>query len=120
MGGLALRVRRRRTGSRPTSCNAAYVADWQKTHPAEVAEWIKANPDTPEPKPEDLAVPFFTDYSKAHPGTFPSAVEHKTADGKTEKASSRSRKARTSRRPSSTCGCRSIRTWTWSVSRPTW
>ena len=65
--------------------NAAYVSDWQKTHPAEVAEWIKANPDTPEPKPEDLAVPFFTDYSKTHPGTFPSAVEHKTPDGKTEK-----------------------------------
>jgi K+-transporting ATPase ATPase C chain len=65
--------------------NAAYVSDWQKTHRAEVAEWIKANPDTPEPKPEDLAAPFFTDYSKAHPGTFPSAVEHKAPDGKTEK-----------------------------------
>ena len=65
--------------------NAAYVSEWQKTHPAEVAEWIKANPDTPEPKPEDLAVPFFTSYSKTHPGTFPSAVEHKTPDGKTEK-----------------------------------
>jgi potassium-transporting ATPase KdpC subunit len=65
--------------------NAAYVADWQKTHAAEVAEWIKAHPDTPEPKPEDLAVPFFTRYAKTYPGTFPSAVEHKTADGKTEK-----------------------------------
>ena len=61
------------------------MADWQKTHPAEVAEWIKDNPDTPEPKPEDLAVPFFTSFSKDHPGTFPSAVEHKTPDGKTEK-----------------------------------
>ena len=65
--------------------NAAYVADWQKAHPAEVAAWIKANPDTPEPKPEDLAGPFFADYSKAHPGTFPIAAEHKSADGKTEK-----------------------------------
>lgn len=65
--------------------NAAYVSDWQQAHPAEAAEWVKANPGTPEPKPEDLAVPFFTDYSKAHPGTFPSAVEHKTPDGKTEK-----------------------------------
>jgi K+-transporting ATPase ATPase C chain len=65
--------------------NAAYVSDWQKAHPTQVAEWLKANPDTPEPKPEDLAVPFFTSYSKANPGTFPSAVEHKTADGKTEK-----------------------------------
>ncbi len=65
--------------------NAAYVADWQKTHSAEVAQWVKDNPDTPEPKPEDLATPFFTDYSKSHPGTFPSAVEHKTSDGKVEK-----------------------------------
>ena len=65
--------------------NAAYVADWQKAHPTEVAQWIKANPDTPEPKPEDLAVPFFASFSKDHPGMFPSAVEHKTKDGKTEK-----------------------------------
>lgn len=68
--------------------NAAYVSDWQKTHPAEVAEWIKAHPGAPEPKvlqEEDLAVPFFTDYSATHPGTFPSAVERKTADGKPEK-----------------------------------
>jgi K+-transporting ATPase ATPase C chain len=64
---------------------AAYVAAWQEAHPQQVAEWIKDNPDTPEPKPEDLAVPFFTSYSKDHPGTFPSAVEHKTADGKAEK-----------------------------------
>ena len=67
--------------------NAAFVADWQKKHAAEVAEWIKATPDAPaEPKPEDLAVPFFTSFAKDHPGTFPSAVEHKTSDGKTEKA----------------------------------
>ena len=65
--------------------NTAYVADWQKTHPTEVAQWGKDNSGTPEPKPEDLTAPFFTDYSKAHPGTFPSAVEHKKPDGKTEK-----------------------------------
>jgi K+-transporting ATPase ATPase C chain len=65
--------------------NAEFVAGWQKAHPEEVAQWIKDNPNTPEPKPEDLALPFFTSYSKTHPGTFPSAVEHKTADGKTEK-----------------------------------
>jgi K+-transporting ATPase ATPase C chain len=65
--------------------NAAYVADWQKAHPVQVAEWVKANPDTPEPKPEDLGVPFFADYAKAHPGTFPGAVEHKLPGGKTEK-----------------------------------
>ncbi len=65
--------------------NTAYVADWQKTHAGQVAEWVKANPDTAEPKPEDLAVPFFADYAKAHPGTFPGAVEHKLPSGKTEK-----------------------------------
>jgi potassium-transporting ATPase KdpC subunit len=65
--------------------NTELVATWQKSHPKEVAEWVKDNPTTPDPKPEDLAVPFFTSYSKTHPGTFPTAVEHKTADGKTEK-----------------------------------
>jgi K+-transporting ATPase ATPase C chain len=68
--------------------NGEYVAAWQKEHQAEVDEWIKANPGTPEPKPEDLAVPFFESYSKSFPGTFPSIVEHKTgegADAKTEK-----------------------------------
>ena len=38
-----------------------------------------------QPKPDDLAVPFFTAYSKAHPGTFPIAVEHLSADGTAEK-----------------------------------
>ncbi len=65
--------------------NGEFVAAWQKAHPNEVAQWIKDNPDTPEPKPEDLAVPFFTSYAADHPGTFPSAVEHKTADSRTEK-----------------------------------
>lgn len=65
--------------------NGKYVAEWQKAHQAEVDAWIKDNPGTPEPKPEDLAVPFFVSFSKAHPGMFPSAVEHKAADGKTEK-----------------------------------
>ncbi len=93
--------------------NGKYVAEWQKSHKAEVdAEmarldaWKKANPDKPaptaknawikawiaalsdpsaEPKPEDLAVSFFISFSADHPHLFPSAVEHKSADGKTEK-----------------------------------
>ena len=69
--------------------NAAYLADWAKTHPADVKKWQADNPDNPEPKPEDmapgLAGPFFTSFSKDHPGTFLGAVEHKTKDGKTEK-----------------------------------
>src|SRR6516165_10092513 len=36
-------------------------------------------------KPEDLAVPFFVNYSKASPGTFPSTVEQKSPDGKITK-----------------------------------
>jgi K+-transporting ATPase ATPase C chain len=65
--------------------NAEYVARWQQEHAAEVERWKKENPDTPEPKPEDLAVPFFKSYSATFPGTFPIAAEHKTPDGKTEK-----------------------------------
>jgi K+-transporting ATPase ATPase C chain len=65
--------------------NTEYVARWQQEHPADVAAWKKENPDTPEPKPEDLAVVFFKDYSKTHPGTWPAAVEHKSPDGTTTK-----------------------------------
>jgi K+-transporting ATPase ATPase C chain len=65
--------------------NTEFVARWQNDHPQEVAQWIKDNPSTPEPKPEDLAVLFFASYSKDYPGTFPSAVEHKTALGRTQK-----------------------------------
>jgi K+-transporting ATPase ATPase C chain len=65
--------------------NTEYVAAWQKAHPEEVGAWVKENPSTPEPKPEDLAVPFFASYAKINPGTFPVAVEHKMPDGKTEK-----------------------------------
>jgi K+-transporting ATPase ATPase C chain len=62
-----------------------YIQEWQKTHKADVDAWIKDNPGTPEPKPEDLAVPFFVSFSKEHPGMFPSAVDHKKADTTTEK-----------------------------------
>jgi potassium-transporting ATPase KdpC subunit len=65
--------------------NAAYVTAWQSAHAADVAQWSKENPEITEPKPEDLAVPFFSSFSHEHPGTFPIAVEHKAADGKTEK-----------------------------------
>ncbi|MGA2257256.1 MAG: potassium-transporting ATPase subunit C [Thermoguttaceae bacterium] len=62
--------------------NTAYVADWQNAHAKDVADWVKDNPGTLEPKPEDLAGPFFASFSKDHPGMFPSIVEHKSADGK--------------------------------------
>jgi potassium-transporting ATPase KdpC subunit len=62
--------------------HAAYVDEWSKAHPDIVAQFVKDNPGTPQPKAADLAVVFFEHFSKDHPGTFPSAVTHKGADGK--------------------------------------
>ncbi len=42
-------------------------------------------PTPPNQSPRTLAVDFFTSFSHEHPGTFPVAVEHKSAGGKTEK-----------------------------------
>jgi K+-transporting ATPase ATPase C chain len=67
------------------SANGAFVSEWQSKHSDDVARWMKENPDTPQPKPEDLAVAFFTSFSHEHPGTFPVSIEHRTADGKTSK-----------------------------------
>ncbi len=64
--------------------NGEYVTTWQNNHATEVAQWKEKNPDTPDPKPEDLAVVFFTNFSTTYPGQFPDAVESKAADGKTE------------------------------------
>jgi len=60
-----------------------YVEEWGKKHTAEVKQFIKDNPGTPEPKAPDLAVVFFESFSKENPGRFPSAVQH-TVNGKTE------------------------------------
>lgn len=65
--------------------NAAYVASWQEKHPDAVAEWKKSSPDAGDPKPEDLAGAFFASFSKEHPGEYPGAVAHRSAEGKTEK-----------------------------------
>lgn len=65
--------------------NGEFVAAWARQHPKEVEEWKKKNPDTPEPKPEDLAGPFFESFSATFPGQFPSMVDHKLPEGKTEK-----------------------------------
>ncbi|WP_010585241.1 potassium-transporting ATPase subunit C [Schlesneria paludicola] len=63
--------------------NAAFVTAWEASHPADLAQWQKDNPDNTNPKPEDLAVAFFTSYSKEHPGTFPAGV---TREDSTDKA----------------------------------
>jgi K+-transporting ATPase ATPase C chain len=62
--------------------NAAYVDAWTKAHPALVAQFVKDNPATPQPKAADLAVVFFKDFSAANPGRFPSAVTKPGPDGK--------------------------------------
>lgn len=60
-----------------------YIADWQKTHAKEVADWIKDNPTTPNPpQPSDLAVPFFKSFAGEHPGKIPSAIDDPAAAGK--------------------------------------
>jgi K+-transporting ATPase ATPase C chain len=59
-----------------------YVDNWAKAHPAIVAKYIKDNPSTPQPKAADLAVVFFENMAKEHPGRFFSSVEHKLANGK--------------------------------------
>lgn len=64
--------------------HGAYVNAWAKAHRAEVSQWTKDNPDTPQPAAADLAVIFFDSFSNDHPGQFPSAVQHQTADGKTQ------------------------------------
>jgi K+-transporting ATPase ATPase C chain len=61
---------------------SAYVAEWAKAHPAIVAQFIKDNPATPQPKPEDLAVVFFADFSSQYPGRLPSLVARVGADKK--------------------------------------
>jgi potassium-transporting ATPase KdpC subunit len=65
--------------------NSDAVLTWKAGHRAEVARWIAENPDTPDPKPEDLAVPYFVDFGQTHAGAFPVAVEHKQKDGETER-----------------------------------
>jgi K+-transporting ATPase ATPase C chain len=67
--------------------NAAYVAVWEAKHPDDVAKW-KSDNNNSDPKPEDLAqgiaVAWYTDFSKDHPGTFPGVAEY-GKDGKTAK-----------------------------------
>ena len=58
-----------------------YVDAWAKANPMIVAQFIKDNPATPEPKAPDLAVVFFKDFSEKNPGKFLSAVT-KTEGGK--------------------------------------
>jgi len=62
--------------------HGAYVDAWAKDHPDVVADWVKQNPATPQPKAPDLAVVFFEHFSADHPGAFPAAATHPGPDGK--------------------------------------
>ena len=64
--------------------HAKYIHDWGKTHTKEVAQLIKQNPGTPQPKSADLAIVFFENFSKQNPGKFPSAVTINDPDGKSQ------------------------------------
>ena len=64
--------------------HAPYVDAWAKTHQAAVQDWIKSNPGASKPQASDLAVAFFENFSKEHPGKFPSAVSKTMPDGKTQ------------------------------------
>ena len=61
---------------------SAYVDNWAKEHQTVVAQFIKDNPGTPQPKAPDLAVVFFESFSKENPGRFLSAVTANGPDGK--------------------------------------
>lgn len=64
--------------------HASYIAVWTKIHKAQVADWIRQNPGTPQPQPSDLAVMFFENFSKQYPGKFPSAVTKQLPGGKSQ------------------------------------
>lgn len=67
------------------STNGKFITAWAQGHPKQVEEWKNKNPDVAQPRPEDLAITFFESFSTAFPHTFPSLVDHKLPNGKTEK-----------------------------------
>ncbi len=67
------------------SANSDAIVTWKAAHTAEVSQWIHENPDTPEPKPEDLAALYLVDFAQTHSGAFPVASEQKQSNGATEK-----------------------------------
>ena len=64
------------------TAHSNYVDDWAKANPGIVAQFIKDNPATPEPKAPDLAVVFFKDFSEKNPGKFLTATTKTGEDGK--------------------------------------
>jgi potassium-transporting ATPase KdpC subunit len=61
------------------SIHVRYVNKWAVSHPVDVAQFVKQNPGTPNPGAADLAVAFFTSFSKENPGKFPGIVSQAAA-----------------------------------------
>ncbi len=59
-----------------------FVKDWFAQRPAELAAWQGEHPGNDKPEPEDLAVTFFTNFSRQHPATWLTVVESKDDAGK--------------------------------------
>ena len=88
--------------------NAAYVADWQKAHAKDVANWVKDNPARRSPSRRTwpgLSSPVSRRTIRACSRA--SSSTSRPMERAARRRSSRSRKAATSRLPSSTCGWRS-------------
>ena len=64
------------------SLHIGFVADWATKHADVVAQFVKSNPNIPQPAPSDLAAIFFQNFSNEHPGKFPSPMPDTGADGK--------------------------------------
>lgn len=73
-----------------------FVAHWASDHPTLAQQWVKDNPDAVaawlhqdvavvKDKPDEAATAFFAEFTKKHPGTWPSVNDVKTPDGQTTK-----------------------------------
>ena len=65
--------------------NTDYVAEWQKDHPRRSRPGSRTTPPRPSRSPRIWPCRSSSATAKANPGTFPAAVEQKSADGKVEK-----------------------------------
>lgn len=59
-----------------------FVRDWFAQRPAELDVWRAKHPGKDNPEPEELAVAFFTNFSRQHPATWLAVNETKDDRGK--------------------------------------
>ena len=94
--------------------NAAYVADWQKTHPQKSPSGSRPIPTPRSQSPKTWPCRFSPDSPRPTRARSPAPSSIRPRMGKRRNRSSRSRKGATSSPASSTCGCKTTRTWIWS------